>query len=189
MSYMYSNDTIIYFIVKPRQEDIDTVVQSIERCVTEIRIPLKTNSLKLNDTNTEVICFGSVQQLKKIKLQALCVSECFVRVTHNVCNLGVQFDAEMTLVSHVTAVCKSAIFHLRTISRIRRYLTAAATEQVTHAFVTPWLDVGNVLLYRLFLKPIQRLQKIQNWTVSVATPCLWNAQPKHLTLNYTTAAF
>ena len=65
--------------------------------------------------------------------------------------------------SHVTVVYKSAIFYLRNISRIRRYLTAAATEQVTHAFVTSRLDVDNALLYRLPLKQEQRLQKEQNW--------------------------
>ena len=65
--------------------------------------------------------------------------------------------------SHVTAVCRSAIFRLRNISRIRPYLIAAATEQVVHAFVTSRLDTGNALLYRLPLKQMQRLQKIQNW--------------------------
>ena len=51
----------------------------------------------------------------------------------------------------MTVVCKSAIVHLRYISRIRRYLIAAAIEQVIHAFVTHThrLDVGNALLYRL----------------------------------------
>ena len=122
---------------------------------------MKTNSLKLNDSKTEVIVYGSAQQLKKITLQSLRVGDCVVRVTDCVRNLGVQFDAEMTMESHVTAVCKSAIFHLRNISRIRRYLTAVATEQVVHAFVTSRLDVGNALLYRLPLKQTQRLQKIR----------------------------
>ena len=63
----------------------------------------------------------------------------------------------------MTAVCRSAIFHLRNISRIRRYLTAAATEQIVHAFVTSRLNIGNAQLYRLLLKQTQRLQKIQNW--------------------------
>ena len=63
----------------------------------------------------------------------------------------------------MTAVCRSVIFHPRNISRIRRYLTAAATEQVVHAFVKSRLDIGNALLYRLPLKQMQRLQKIQNW--------------------------
>ena len=68
---------------------------------------MKTDSLKLNNSKTEVIVFGSAQQLKKIKLQALHVGDCLV----SVCNLGVQFDAEMKMESHVTAVCRSAIFH------------------------------------------------------------------------------
>ena len=97
----------------------------------------------------------------------------------------------------MTAVCRSAIFHLRNISSIRRYLTAAATEHVFHAFDASRLDIGNALLYRLPLKQMQRLQKLQNWAArlidrafSVAAPRLWNALPQHLTLStMTTAAF
>ena len=63
----------------------------------------------------------------------------------------------------MTAVCRSAIFHLRNIARIRRYLTPAATEQVIHAFVTSRLDVGNALLHRLPVKQLERLQRVQNW--------------------------
>ena len=69
---------------------------------------MKTNSLKLNDSKTEVIVFDSAQQVKKIKLHALRIGDCLVRVTHSVRNLGVRFDAEMTMASHVTAVCISA---------------------------------------------------------------------------------
>ena len=84
---------------------------------------------------------------------------------HSVRNLGVQVDAKMTMESHVTAVCKSAMFHLRNTSGIRRYLTAAATEQVIHAFVTNRLDVVNALLRHVPLEQIQRLQKVQNWAI------------------------
>ena len=75
--------------------------------------------LEFERHKTEVIVFGSAQQLKKIKLRALRVGDCLVRVAHSVLNLSVQFDTEMTMESHVTAVSKSAMFHLRNISRIR----------------------------------------------------------------------
>jgi len=42
-------------------------------------------------------------------------------------------------------------------------MTAAATKQVIHAFMTSRLAVGNALLYRLPLKQTQRLRKLQNW--------------------------
>ena len=155
-------DTQIYITVKPLQEDIDAAVETIEQCVAEIRSWMKTNSWKWNDSKTEVIVYGIAEQLNKFTLQSLRVGDCVVRVTDSVRNLGVQFDAEMTMESQVTAVCRSAIFHLRNISRIKRYLTAAATEHIVHAFVTNRLDIGNALLYRLPLKQTQRLQKLQN---------------------------
>ncbi|KAK2176161.1 hypothetical protein NP493_678g01057 [Ridgeia piscesae] len=68
---------------------------------------MKTNSLNLNDSKTEVIVFGSAQQLNKMKLQALRVGDCLVGCLL----LDIQFHAEMTMDSHVTVVCKSAIFH------------------------------------------------------------------------------
>ena len=58
MSHFKADDTQIYITMKPRQEDIDAAVECIERCVTEIRTRMKTNSLKLNDPKTEVILFG-----------------------------------------------------------------------------------------------------------------------------------
>ena len=44
MSHCYADDTQIYLTVKPHQEDIDASFESIEQCVTEIRIWMKTNS-------------------------------------------------------------------------------------------------------------------------------------------------
>ena len=65
--------------------------------------------------------------------------------------------------SHVNVICHSAIFHLRNITKIRRYLNPSATEQIVHAFVTSRLDMGNALLYGLPKKQFRSLQKIQNW--------------------------
>ena len=81
MSHFYADDTHVYITVKPHQEDIDAAVENIEQCVTEIRSWMKTNSLKLNDSKTEVIVYGSAQQLPKITLQTLRVGDCVVRVT------------------------------------------------------------------------------------------------------------
>ena len=87
----------IYIPVKPRQADIGAAVECIEQCVTQIIIWMKTNSLKPNDLKTDVTTFGSVQELKKMTLHALRVCDCLDRVTHTVRNLGVQFDAEITM--------------------------------------------------------------------------------------------
>jgi len=38
-------------------------------------------------------------------------------------NIGVIFDTFMSMENHIAAVCKSAFYHLRNISRIRKYLS------------------------------------------------------------------
>ncbi|KAI0219881.1 hypothetical protein LSAT2_028582 [Lamellibrachia satsuma] len=124
---------------------------------------MSSNFLKLNDDKTEVISFGCAQQLKKIEVHTIHIGDSLITVSHNVQNLGVQFDETRTMESHITAICKYSIYHLRNIARIRRYLTPSATQQIVHASVTSRLDVGNALLHRLPCKQIQRLQRAQNW--------------------------
>ena len=82
--------------------------------------------------------------------------------------------------SHVTAVCRSAIFYLHNISKFIRYLTAVATEQVIH--VTSRLDVDN----QLPLNQIQRLQRVQNWAARLVdgTTKLGHATPLLIKLHW-----
>ncbi|XP_071963461.1 uncharacterized protein [Antedon mediterranea] len=122
-----------------------------------------SNFLKLNDKKTEVILFGSVQQRKKIRFDDLHIGGVLVNPSTEVRNLGVQLDCKMTMESHINKICRSAIFHLCNIAKIRRYLNHCATEQIVHAFVTSRLDMGNSLLYGLPKKQLRTLQKVQNW--------------------------
>ena len=165
LSPLHADDTQIYITVKPHQEDIDAAVESIEQCVTEIRNWMKTNSLKFNDSNTEVIVYGSAQQLKKITRNR------YVLVTVwlgwltvfeiSVCSLMLRWRWSATWLLYAgEPYSSSATFR-------GSDLTAAATEQVVHAFVTSRLGIGNALLYRLPLKQTQRLQKIQNWAAGL----------------------
>lgn len=59
------------------------------------------------------------------------------------CNLGVVFDNSLTFEKH-GAVCKSAFYHLRRISKIRSYLSEESTIALIHALMTCCrLDNGN----------------------------------------------
>ena len=65
--------------------------------------------------------------------------------------------------SAFTKACnKSAFFHIRNISRIRKFLSVNSTEALVHAFVTCRLDNCNTLLYGLPNYLVHRLQLAQN---------------------------
>ena len=43
----------------------------MERCISDIRAWMTNNYLKLNDTKTEFLVIGSLQQLTKIKIDSI----------------------------------------------------------------------------------------------------------------------
>ena len=64
----------------------------------------------------------------------------------------------MSMLSLVNNVCKSALYRVRTISRIRKYLSTQTTEILIHAFVTSKLDHCNSLLYNVPKNVINRFR-------------------------------
>ena len=72
------------------------------------------------------------------------------------------------MLPHVNNVCKSAFYHLRTISRIRKYLSTQ-TDFLIHAFVTSKLDHCNSLLYNVPKNVIKKLQLVQNAATRLIT--------------------
>ena len=75
----------------------------------------------------------------------------------------------MSMLPHVNNVCKSAFYHLRTISRIRKYLSTQTTEILIHALVTFKLDHCNSLLYNVPKNVIKKLQSVQNAAARLIT--------------------
>ena len=74
----------------------------------------------------------------------------------------------MTMLPHITSICKSASYHLRNISRIRKFLSMKTTEILVHAFVSSKLDHCNSLLYNV-PKYIKKLQSVQNAAARLIT--------------------
>ena len=66
------------------------------------------------------------------------------------------------MLPHENNVCKSAFYHLRTVSRIRKYVSTQTTEILIHAFGTSKLDHCNSLLYNVPKNDIKKLQSVQN---------------------------
>ena len=62
----------------------------------------------------------------------------------------------------VSAICKSTFFHIRNISRIRKFLSVSSAKALVHTFITCRLDNCNSLLYGLPKHLVHRLQLAQN---------------------------
>ena len=119
----------------------------IEACIQDIKNWMIQNKLKMNNSKTDIIIVISSSYHPRSLFNALAVSNEFVECSATVKNISVIFDKSLSFLSHITATCKTAFFHLRNISKIRKFLTLETTKTIVHAFATSRLDCCNSLLY------------------------------------------
>ena len=140
---------------KSSQEPADSCITTLEIhvhvCIQEIRSWMRQNFLKLNNEKTEFLLFGSRKQLSKVSLPFITIGDSQITPSSQARKLGVihVFDSTMTLKPHISNIGRVSSFHIRNISRIRKYLNQSAAEQIIHAFVTSRLDNGNALVHGL----------------------------------------
>ena len=128
---------------------------------------MSINLLKLNKDKTELLYLFSKYNPQQ-SLPPLRFGTDIIKPSPHARNIGAIFDTTMSMFPQVNDVCKSTFYHLRTISRIRKYLSTQ-TDFLIHAFVTSKLDHCNSLLYNVPKNVIKELQSVQNAAARLIT--------------------
>ena len=123
-------------------------LSAMQDCVEDIRSWMGRMKLKMNDSKTEFIVFGSSHTLAKCPDITLSIGDSSIKPADCVRNLGALFDNKMTMEQHVKARCKAAYCQLYKIGKIRKYLDYRSAETLIHALVHSHIDYCNGLLYR-----------------------------------------
>lgn len=160
--HCYADDTQIYIPFSSNDDDsLDVAILKIKACLTEIDQWMTVNKLKLNKDKTEFLIFSSKHSILNSSPEIHFGSE-IIRPAPHARNIGVIFDSSMSMSNHINMICKSSFYHLRNISRIRKFLSVKSTEILVHSFISAKLDNCNSLLYGLPKSLIDRLQAVQN---------------------------
>ena len=161
--YFYADDSQSSVSFQPgNQESQKHAISAMESSCDEVKTWMRRNMLKLNDDKTEVMVFGSKHQLKQVNINHIRVGDSNIALTESAVNIGVTLDSNLSMIKHVNKIVSTAWYHLRNISKIRKFLTQSATETIIHAFITSRLDTCNCILYGITDKTINKLQVIQN---------------------------
>ena len=146
--YSYADDTQLYTAIE-HSANIHSELLRIERRVADIRNWMRDNMLKLNDDKTERIVFASRHNQHLYSDASMMIGNTTVVCEPQVKNLGVIFDHVLSMRQHVNYTSRTARFHLRNISRIRRYIPEESCKLVVQSLVTSRLDYSNGLLYEI----------------------------------------
>ena len=117
------------------------------------------NKLKLNRDKTEFIVIHDKHRPSP-PIDNFMIANVKVNSVASARNIGVIFDDVMKLEQHVNNVCKSAFFHIKNLSKIRKCLTQKDIIILVHAFITSKLDNCNSLLSELPQYLLDKLQRV-----------------------------
>src|SRR5688572_6304266 len=130
----------------------------IDALSSDLHLWMSSNRLSLNPNKTQLIWFGTRQQL--LKLDYCLLAERFPSFTFHssVRDLGVVLDSTLTFSEHIANLTRSSYFHLRRLRAIRR----SVSTSIVHAFVCSRIDYCNSLLVGLPKVRLPPLQSVLN---------------------------
>ena len=165
--HFYAVDTQLYISFSTNNDvELTNTIRKIEECLSDLDKWMSLNKVKLNKDKTDLLYLYS----KHSPQQSLPP----IRFGHNIIqsarNIGVIFDRTINMLLHITSIYKSASYHLRNISRIRKKIVSMKTiEILVHAFVSSKLDHCNSLLYNVPKYILKKLQSVQNAAARLIT--------------------
>ena len=142
-------------------------MRTLSACVADISSWMSSNRLKLNEEKTEFLVVGSPHNLRGLGDVSIDLGTSHVSPSTSIKNLGVYLDSNMSMSQQIDCLGKSVRFHLRNISRIRKYITVDACHHAVRSHVLSRIDYCNSLLTEVPQAHIRRLQSLQNWAARI----------------------
>jgi hypothetical protein len=101
-------------------------------------------------------------------------SDTTIKPSNVIRDLGVYFDSELTMRSHIMNVTRSCYYQLRRLRPIRRHLGRDVTHRLVCAFVLSRLDYCNALFAGLPASTLAPLQRVQNAAARLVLGLKWS---------------
>ena len=93
---------------KPATESETTAVTDLQNCPMSVKEWMDENHLKMNNGKTEVIIFGSRQQVSNSTMKSVCINGKNIEISDCIKYLGVWADQHLTFKYHIKMKCKMA---------------------------------------------------------------------------------
>ena len=168
--HLYADDTQLYLTFDPLSPGAkQSSISAMELCISEIKMWMLQNKLKLNDGKTEFLQFHPHRNKILDPTTTIKIGDDKIGTSDSAKNLGVLLDCDLTLSPYITNICKTANFHLFRHSRIRKYLAPDALKMAVHSLVSSKMDYCYSLFIGLPKVHLNRLQHVMNCAVRLVS--------------------
>ena len=123
---------------------------------------MQVNFLKINESKTEFIIFGTRQQLSKVGMINIRIGDDMIQNIPSVRNLGLHFDEELKHSSHVNKLISVLFNMVHNLARNCHQLDIEMKKTLLQALILSCLNYCNRMLLGIPNYNIQKIQHIQN---------------------------
>ena len=143
-------------------EDQSNTMASIESTMLDLKCWMDTVHLRMNESKTEFIYFGSKEMLKKYNISTVNINREQIVRSDKVKYLCGLLDSTLSFHQHVIAKCQAANINLQKIRHIIKFLTRDTCQQLVPSLVMSHQDYANAMLSGIPKTLIQIVQCTQN---------------------------
>lgn len=146
----------------------EILINTLPDLISSLNSWMRDHFLKLNESKTEIIVFGSNNFKSNIHIHGTITnSGISIRFSDCIKYLGVNIDSSLNFLSHINYITSSCYTYIRKIRSVRKYLSQKDTESLVHAFISSRVDMCNSLFFGLPQVTLLKLQRLQNAAVRV----------------------
>jgi hypothetical protein len=125
--------------------DVPAIFAEHEACLIEVRSMCTSRRLQMSDNKIELFRFGTAANLRKMAPHTggIRTGQSVVTPTPVVRDLGILFDAELSVREHVCTISQTCFYHLRRLQSIRHQLRRDLITALVLALILSRLDYCN----------------------------------------------
>src|SRR5688572_10468314 len=156
IGHLFADDVQAYVCGSPSAQLL--LASHIDALSQDLHLWMSSNRLSLNSSKTQLIWFGTRQQLAKLDFAVLAQTFPSFTFSSSVRDLGVVLDSTLSFSEHIKNLTRSCYFHLRRLRAIRRSVSSSVFTTIVHAFICSRIDYCNSLfvgLPKVRLSPVQ----------------------------------
>jgi Reverse transcriptase (RNA-dependent DNA polymerase) len=158
--HLYTNDTQLYGSC--RAEVVGSFINRLTKCVDNVALWMRSNSLQMNAGKTEYTWFKTPRRIQQIPAGAITIDGHDLLPVVSARNLGVYFDSDLSMCRHIDVITARCYATLRQLRAVRLYASQPVMHSLVTSLVLSWLNHFNCVLFGLPASSIRRLQTVQN---------------------------
>ena len=125
----YADDIQVYIAINPNH--LSDALTTLQQCVEHISSWSTRNMFKSNPGKTKVLHFTSRFMKQPSFGDSIIFAGTEINITKKARNLGVIMDNNLSFSSHINEICKKSTLAIRSIGRIRKYLSLDGLKMST----------------------------------------------------------